>query len=302
MAQPAMRALSQSNAGHTSIAGRPWLKALLPFLNVDRAAYAGEIPDDADTAVLFPNSFRTAWNVWRAGVPERVGFSGQWRSLLLTQACQPRINMANEHHRYYFLDLVEQMGISVHNPEVQLAVPEAEARAGQETIIAHGLDPARTVCVAPGAQFGGAKRYLSSSYAEVLSDLSAQDWQLLLLGAQEEHSITNACLTNMRGKHWNAAGETSLSQALQLLAACRLLLCNDSGLMHVAAGMGKPVVAIFGATDPARTAPSGSNVRLLYHPAECSPCLQRECNTPGQPCMANVPPKEVLNACLDFLV
>jgi len=301
MAQPAMRALSLNHSGHVSVVGQSWLAALLPFLNLGHAAYTDSIPPDADQAVLFPNSFRAAWNVWRAGVPERIGFSGQWRSLLLTQALKPHINMEDEHHRYYFLDLVEQMNIPVQDPEVQLAVPEAEARAGQKTIVEHGLDPAHTVCVAPGAQFGGAKRYPSDSYAKVLAGLSEQGWQLLLLGTQEERSIADACLTGVHGKYWNAAGETSMSQALQMLSACRLLLCNDSGLMHVAAGMGKPVVAVFGATDPARTEPSGAKVRLLYHPADCSPCLKRDCTVPDHPCMANTKPEEVLAVCLEAL-
>ena len=301
MAQPAMRALSLSHSGHVSIVGQSWLAALLPYLNLDNVVFAETIPADADQAVLFPNSFRAAWNLWRAGVPERIGFSGQWRSLLLTQAIKPCINMADEHHRHYFLDLVEQMSTPVQGSEVQLAVPEKEARAGQETIRAHGLDPARTVCVAPGAQFGGAKRYPSDSYAKVLTCLCREGWQLLLLGTQEERNIADACLTGVHGKYWNAAGETSLSQALQILAAGRLLLCNDSGLMHVAAGMGKPVVAVFGATDPVRTAPSGAKVRLLYHPAGCSPCLKRDCTVPDHPCMANTKPEEVLAACLEVL-
>ena len=301
MAQPAMQALCRSHEGSVSIVGQSWLATLLPYLNLGNAAYTDTIPPDADQAVLFPNSFRSAWNAWRTGVPERIGFSGQWRSLLLTHALKPCINMANEHHRHYFLDLVEQISTPVQDPEVQLAVPEAEARTGQKKITELGLDPARTVCVAPGAQFGGAKRYSSDSYAKVLAGLSEEGWQLLLLGTQEERSIANACLTGVHGKYWNAAGKTSLSQALQMLAACRLLLCNDSGLMHVAAGMGKPVIAIFGATDPARTAPSGPKVRLLYHPADCSPCLKRNCAVPDHPCMANTEPEEVLAACLEVL-
>jgi len=123
----------------------------------------------------------------------------------------------------------------------------------------------------------------------------------LVIGTQAERGTGAQITSRCTGPTWNAAGETSLRQALQLLTASRILLSNDSGLMHIAAGMQKPTVAIFGATDPARTAPSGSRVRLLYHPANCSPCLKRECLVPGQPCMVNVLPENVRDACFEML-
>jgi len=302
MAQPAMMCLYRHvQPAHVSLIGRPWLADLLTFMGLQKAEYAQAVPNDADAAVLFPNSFRAAWQIWRAGIPERTGFSGQWRSLLLSRACQPHIDMATGHHRDYFLDLVAQIGVPTPVREVRLSTSETEISAGQALMQAHGLDPARVICVAPGAQFGGAKRYPSGCYADALADLGEQGWQPVMLGSGAERDISGACLAGVSGKHWNTAGQTSLRQALQMLAACRLLLCNDSGLMHVAAGMGRPVVAIFGATDPARTAPSGKKARLLYHPADCSPCLKRECHVPGQPCMANVSPEEVADACLEAL-
>jgi len=303
MAQPAMRALCQNlKPAKISLNGPAWLADLLPFLELPQASYRPETPDDADMAILFPNSFRAAWKIWQAGISKRIGFSGQWRRPLLTQALKSHVNMAVEHHRLYYLDLVKQLGIPTLKTEVQLTAPETEMRLGQEAIIMHGLNPARTICVAPGAQFGGAKQYPPDSYAKVIAGLRKDGWQILLLGVQKERNIINECLNGVHAKYWNAAGETSLREALQILAACRLLLCNDSGLMHAAAGMGKPIVAIFGATDPARTAPSGKKVRLLYHPADCSPCLKRECNAVGQPCMTNTRPEAVIDACEKALV
>jgi len=165
------------------------------------------------------------------------------------------------------------------------------------------LDFERVICVAPGAHFGGAKRYPSESYAVILKWLAEQGWQPLILGTKDEREVGQACLGLLPegAAQWNAAGETSMREALQLVSACRLMLCNDSGLMHVAAGMGKPTVGIFGATLPDRTAPSGPYTHVFYEPAVCSPCLQRECTTPGQPCMGNVLPERVLAVCLKML-
>jgi len=303
MAQPAMAALSQHlQPARITLTGRPWLAQLLPFMGMNGAVFCPALPTDADMAILFPNSFRAAWQAWCAGIPARAGFAGQWRGLLLTTPLQPNVDMKTEHHRHYYLDLAEQLGATISEPEVRLFAPAAEVSAGKNIIMAHGLDAGHAICVAPGAQFGSAKRYPTEGYARILAELVSCGWQPILLGSHAERDICAACARDLRGKaYWNAAGETSLCEALQIIAASRLLLCNDSGLMHAAAGMGKPVVAIFGATDPARTAPSGSRARWLYQPAACSPCLQRECSTPGQPCMTNIPPETVIAACAEAL-
>ncbi|MDX8402987.1 MAG: lipopolysaccharide heptosyltransferase II [Mariprofundaceae bacterium] len=306
MAQPAMRAFAKYYMGQTDyekimVSGRPWLVDLLPFLGLGSASYCKQVPNTVDTAVLFPNSFSSAWKVFQSGASQRIGFRGQWRSALLNQGYLPRIDLLHERHRNYFLDLAEQSGIPVHNREVELQMSDSNIEVGIQLIQENGLEPKKTICIAPGAQFGGAKRYPSKSYRYVLQWLSEAGWQILVLGTPAEFEIGEQCLARVKTACWNSSGTTSLKQALQILTACRLLLCNDSGLMHVAAGMGRPVVGIFGATDPERTAPSGSNVRLLYKPAVCSPCLQRECSTPGHPCMANILPETVRDSCLEML-
>lgn len=299
MAQPAMRAVAEAlPQSRITLCGRPWLADMLPFLGLgEHAVYEPHFPAHSDAAILFRNSLHAAWDAFRAGAALRIGFRGQWRSLLLKPALTPQLDMKNEHHREYFLNLVTQIGIPVFNREVSLQTPDAEVKAGCTLMQQHGLNPERTLCVAPGAQFGGAKRYPAQNYRHALGRLAADGWQILALGTAAERDIAGLCLADVQTAHWNASGRTSLRQALQIVAASRLLLCNDSGMMHVAAGMGRPVVAIFGATAPARTAPSGDHVTLLYEPAACSPCLQRECSVPGQPCMASILPEMVYNAC-----
>ncbi len=306
MAQPAMRAFvaehrKQNKEGEVVVYGRPWLTDLLPFLGLGPVVYAEEIPSQVDSAILFPNSFRSAWKVFRSGAKQRIGFRGQWRSLLLNRSYAPELDMMHEHHREYFLNLAEQAGTPVHERNVKLELSDEAIEAGNRLMRQNGLDPQKTICVAPGAQFGGAKRYPSESYRHILKWLSESGWQILILGTPAEREIGELCLADVTTPCWNSSGSTSLEEALRILSACRLLLCNDSGLMHVAAGMNKPVVGIFGATDPERTAPSGSHVKLLYKPAVCSPCLQRECTTPGHPCMGNVLPETVRNSCLKML-
>ncbi len=302
MAQPAMRAIAQAFPECALwLYGRPWLADLLPFLNLGAARYAPR-PFRADMAYLFRNSFSAAWQAWRSRTPVRHGFAHDARSLLLRPAYRPRLDMRHAHHRRYFLDLVRQSGIEVDaDAAVSLRSPAEQREQGLALLRRQGLAPERCICVAPGAQFGGSKRYPDDAYRAVLRDLAREAWQPVVLGTSEEREIADSCLREVKGKAWNACGQTTLRQALQLLAASRLLLCNDSGLMHAAAGMGVPVVTIFGATDPRRTAPSGMFVHLLYRPAPCSPCLRRECQVAGHPCMRAVAAEEVRDACLRAL-
>jgi heptosyltransferase-2 len=304
MAQPAMRAIARHDPSMCLfVSGRPWLRDLLPFLDLGTAQYCEELRQaQADEVYIFRNSFSAAWQAFRARIPRRHGFAHDGRSCLLRPAYQPHFNMAHDHHRRYFLDLVRQAGIPAEQDEpVALRVTDEQRQAARDLVIAHGLDPQRLICVAPGAQFGAAKRYPDLSYRMVLQTLSEAGWHMVVLGMKEESAIADSCLQACTGPSWNSCGQTSLSQALQLLTICQLLVCNDSGLMHVAAGMGRAVVAMFGATAPERTAPSGDDVRLLYHPASCSPCLQRECTVSGHPCMSNISPAEVTEHCLAVL-
>jgi len=301
MAQPAMAAIVEHYPeAHIHLTGRAWLKDLLPFLNLKQANYQDDITT-SQQLFLLRNSFHSAWQAFRSGSKQRYGFKHEYRSLLLNPSFTPRLNMRYDHHRDYFLDLVEQAGIPVTQREVKLTASDDDLQAGQALLSEHHIDPNRAICIAPGAQFGGAKRYPSESYAHVLKWLSELGWQPVILGTPEEFDVGEQCLAKTNSIAWNAAGKTSLQQALQLIATARLTLCNDSGLMHVSAGFNQPTVGIFGATDPQRTAPSGEYVTLLYQPAACSPCLQRECHVSGQPCMSNVLPEQVRDACLQYL-
>ncbi len=304
MAQPALRSISEFYSQHgteqISVCGRAWLKDLLPYLGLNNAQYLSSIPA-ADTAFLFPNSFRSAWQCRQAGVKNIIGYRGQWRSLLLSHALPQRIDTLHAHHRLFHLDIAKQMEIPVSNSEVTLSTPPESKTMGQKRMQQHGLDPRRVICIAPGAQFGAAKCYPPDDFHEVVKRLAEAGWQPLTLGMPEDHAISQHIITDIPTPHWNAAGSTSMTEALQLISASKLMLCNDSGLMHVAAGLGIPTISPFGATDPARTAPSGPRVNVLYQPADCSPCLQRKCSVKGHPCMANITPAMILEACRAML-
>ena len=304
MAQPALRSIAKHYPhAEIQVFGRSWLADLLPFLNLEHqgVTFASELAKKSDKIFLFPNSLRSALQAFSSRGKHRIGFRREGRGVLLTHPYTSNVDLMHEHHRGYYLDLLKQYGVPTPFEQVQLATPDAEQESAWAQLKAEGINPDKYICVAPGAQFGGAKRYPAAYYASVLASLSEQGWDMVLLGTPAEQGIAKECMQSVRGKVWDATGKTSLRQALQLVSSCRLMLCNDSGLMHVAAGMGRATVCMFGATDPARTSPSGEKLRVLYQPARCSPCLQRECDVLGHPCMANIMPEMVYQACLDLL-
>jgi len=304
LAQPSLRALASFyQEDELVVFGRTWLPELLPFLNLnhDRVSYVNELPKRADAAYLFPNSLRSALQAFRARAKQSVGFRREGRGIFLTHPYTTRIDMMHEHHRRYYLDLLQQHEIPTPFDAVELLAQPDDVEQGLALLKAHDIDADKCVCVAPGAQFGGAKRYPAPAYAVVLERLSEEGWNIVVLGTPQEADIAVECVAQVKGKVWNAVGDTSLRQALQLVSVAKLMLCNDSGLMHVAAGLGIPTVTMFGATDPERTSPSGPRVKVLYKPASCSPCLQRECNVEGHPCMVNMTSDMVYDACLEVL-
>ncbi|MDQ6995806.1 MAG: glycosyltransferase family 9 protein, partial [Mariprofundaceae bacterium] len=170
MAQPALYACAQANPNaEIRMYGRPWLKDLLPFLHLgEHASYHEVFDEPADMVMVFPNSFRSAWQAFRSRTPIRVGFQKEARGFLLSHAYKPHVDVMTQHHRGYFLDLVEQAGIPVIQREVELIAHDKDIQAGINLMEQHDLDAERVICIAPGAHFGGAKRYPSESYAAVI--------------------------------------------------------------------------------------------------------------------------------------
>ncbi|MBX9577814.1 MAG: glycosyltransferase family 9 protein [Chthoniobacterales bacterium] len=153
------------------------------------------------------------------------------------------------------------------------------------------------IAIAPGAEYGPAKRWPTDRFRNVMDQLSTKheiDW--ILVGTAAERPIAKEILTPIFYGHVeNKVGETSLAELIQLLQTCDLLLTNDTGTMHLADVLEIPTVAIFGSTDPTLTGPQGPHHRILQHPVSCSPCFLRKCPIDFR-CMLGVTPEEVATA------
>ena len=161
------------------------------------------------------------------------------------------------------------------------------------------------LALCPGAEFGEAKRWPSEHYAKVAEQKIREGWQVWLFGSKNDHSVGEQIrarlIPGLREEAVNLAGETSLAEAIDLLSCASAVVSNDSGLMHVAAALNRPLVAIYGSTSPGFTPPLAEQVATVRLGLECSPCFDRTCRFGHYNCLRDLPPAQVVDA-LDKLV
>lgn len=256
-----------------------------------------------DVAILLQNAFEAAMIVKLAGIPRRIGYNRDGRGWLLTDAIRvPAKGEIPGHERFYYLELLRRAGIIADLPEsgaIRLAGSQAAASAGTQRFREMGINGA-VIGISAGAAYGTAKRWLPERFAEAAASL---DGTAALFGSPDERALCAeiAAMLQERGKAvYNFAGQTSLSEFIELAAACSVYLTNDSGGMHIASALGVPTVAVFGATDYIATGPTGPLARIIREPVECSPCLLRECPIDHR-CMTRVPAEKVARAARELL-
>jgi heptosyltransferase-2 len=326
MCLPALRALREGfPRAYIAVQARPWVADLytrerfsdrvIPYVSAPgaadwsgkwRAAKALQL-EHFDCALLLPNSFDSALVVWLAGIPRRIGYNRDRRGLLLTDAIRPPSpGEIPRHERFYYLELLRRSGILSGAPvsdAIRLDCADPARQSGEARFGELGL-AAPVIGVSPGAAYGGAKRWLPERFAETASQLAAATGATVaVFGSKAERGIAETVAEHLRAARilvHNFAGETSLREFIDLAAACRVFITNDSGAMHVAAALGVPTVAVFGATDHQATGPTGPFVQVVREPVECSPCLLRECPIDHR-CMTRVSAGRVAQAGLDLL-
>ncbi|MDQ1470161.1 MAG: heptosyltransferase [Bryobacterales bacterium] len=256
-----------------------------------------------DLAILFPNSFDSAAVVYVSNIRRRIGYARDCRSLLLTDPIAlPKPGEIPKHERFYYLEMLRRAGILDELPdvpEIRLDGADQARFRGSALFTARGIIQP-VVGVSPGAAYGGAKRWLPERFAQAARTLAQQfGGSVAVFGSGAEH---NRCEEVSRavgppGFAHNLAGATSLREFIDLTAACRIYLTNDSGAMHIASALGVPTVTVFGPTDEFATGPSGPHASLVREPVECAPCKLRECPIDHR-CMTRVSADRVVSEAL----
>ena len=296
-------------------AGEPFADEVIPYrapkgwagLNDKRIAAQGLRGRGFDCALLLQNAFEAAALAWMARIPERIGYDRDGRRALLTRPVPvPRPGEIRTHQRFYYLELLKRAGLIDSYPdevEIRLTGASSAAEQGRQQFAQRGI-AGPVIGVSPGAAFGSAKRWLPERFAEAAVQLSRKLQATVAifgtpeeaeLGTQVAHDIAAQAVPTI-----NMAGQTSLREFINMAAACRLFLTNDSGSMHIASALGVPTVVVFGPTDEHATGPAGHAYAILREPVECAPCHRRECPIDHR-CMTRVSAQRVTAAALEIL-
>ena len=316
MSVPAIRAVRGvfPNA-HIAVVARPWVADLYSReSSIDRVivynaqkglsgrrAFARELRAEGfDAAILLQNAFDAALMAWLARIPVRVGYNRDARGLLLTHAIPvPESGEIPRHERFYYLELLRRAGLMRRFPESEYirleGIPAARASGEAHLRGLLGDAAARVLGISPGAAYGTAKQWPAERFAAAAAALAPSFSAAVVFGSAGEKELCGRVAALIRESGLpahNLAGATTLREFIDLAAACRLFLTNDSGAMHIASALGVPTVTVFGATDDTTTGPTGPFARVVREHAECSPCLLRECPIDHR-CMTRVTPKRV---------
>jgi heptosyltransferase-2 len=224
---------------------------------------------DYDQAIVLPGSFKSALVPWFAKIPKRTGWLGEMRYGLL-----------NDHRKLdklaFPLMIERYIALAIHNPKNAKCLPSPlpypklrvdleKAKQLQNQFQLNDNRPIAIFC--PGAEFGPAKRWPHYHYAELANQLIQQNWQIWVLGSKKDQpigeDIANLLVDDAQSHYHNLAGKTQLEDAVDLMAIAKIVITNDSGLMHIAAAVNTPLIALYGPTSPQFTPPLSDKAKVL---------------------------------------
>ncbi len=250
-----------------------------------------------DLAILLQNAFEAALLVRLAGVPAVAGFSRDARGLLLSHAVPVTREIKAKHQVYYYQHLLSELGLTPAEDRLVLhlsAQDEAWAREFVEKL------PRPLIGLNPGAAYGPAKRWPAERYGEAARKLVDRLGGSVLVFGTTADTPAAATIAEQVGQVVDLTGKTTLAQAMALIGRCQAFITNDSGLMHVAAALNTPLVAIFGSTDAVATGPFSERAVVVKKELACAPCLKTHCPTNFE-CMNGITSDEVERAVLGLL-
>jgi len=247
-----------------------------------------------DLAILFQNAFEAALIAYLSGIKYRIGFNTDGRRFLLSHVVIKDHDLLKHHQVEHYLTLLRAMGWEAKTRDPVLTLNHEDMDFALSRLSSQGIKPDdRLIGLSPGAIFGPAKRWPPERFA-VIGDWAAERWgaKTVLVGSAGEKDICKKVAQSMKNASIDLCGQTTLDEVMAVIKRCDLFVTNDSGLMHVAAALNVPTVAIFGSTDHVATGPRNPRARIVRHDLDCAPCLKRECPT-HYDCMLGIEPEEV---------
>ena len=232
-----------------------------------------------DLAVILPRSFRSAFHIFLARIPIRIGYQSEARSLFLTHGIRRTKEILHGHRVHYYRKLIEPLGKTEGLLSPKIFLREEDRRWADGVLKDLGIPEGKLLIgMNPGATYGLAKCWYPDRFGKLGKRL-AEKWQarILLFGKEEERPIVDEILHYLGTEGIDLTGKTGLLQLAALLERCTLLVTNDTGTMHMATAVGIPVAALFGSTPPLATGPWGEGHMVVRRDVPCSPCWKRIC-------------------------
>jgi lipopolysaccharide heptosyltransferase II len=260
---------------------------------------------DYDQAILLPNSLKSALIPFWAAIPKRTGYVGEMRYGLLND-----IRKLNKS----FLTMTVQRFCALAWPETFLTsedirlenipVPALQVQKSKVQAVTSKFSlatdkPILSLC--PGAEYGPAKQWPARHFASLAKQKQQQGWQIWIFGSEKDYQFAEEINVLLEQTAVNLCGKTELAQAIDLMSLSQVVISNDSGLMHMGAALGVPVVGIYGSSDPNFTPPLGKNTAMISLNLDCSPCFKRVCPLGHTNCLENLMPEQVLSSVQQLL-
>ncbi len=256
-----------------------------------------------DLAILLQNAFEAALITFLARIPVRAGYTTDGRGILLTDGVRKQPDIGTKHQVHYYQEMLERLGLKRGENALELFLDPTAVREA-ETLLEKALQGTEVPIIGlnPGAAYGPAKRWPAKKYAELAGRLAATTGGLIVIfGTAADQKAAAEIAVSAGELVLDLTGKTSLSLALACIARCHVFVTNDSGLMHVAAALNTPLVAVFGSTDHIATGPFSEQATIVRHPVKCSPCMKTHCPKGHQQCMESVSVEEMEKATLELL-
>ncbi|MBI5626800.1 MAG: lipopolysaccharide heptosyltransferase II [Nitrosomonadales bacterium] len=311
--QPMLTRLGQRHPGcRIDVMAPPWTEKLLRQMPEVHEVIINPFPHGAlqlaaryrlgkqlrtaryDRAIVLPNSWKSALVPFFAHIPLRTGFVGESRYLLLNDARKldkQKLPLMVERFAQLAEDAQSDIPRPLANPK--LAISEAQRNAALRKLNLTLDQPVAVFC--PGAEYGPAKRWPAAYYANVAQRLQQHGYAVWLIGSGKDKHAADE-INELAGSHCiNLCGRTDLDDAIALLASAKLVISNDSGLMHLAAALDRPMLALFGSSSPQFTPPLSAQAQVIKLDIECIPCFERVCPLVHFNCMMQLTPDMVWN-------
>jgi heptosyltransferase-2 len=250
---------------------------------------------------VLPNSLKSALIPWLANIPVRIGYQGELRRILLTEtkANSPKMQRIPMVEHYANLCACSRnLDLAIRSP--QLSPTATALEVARTRLQAACIQTDALVVLCPGAEYGPSKRWPAAHFAALAqSILNAKPTaSVVLLGGPSDRAIGDAIVSSTAsdGRIFNWCGSTSLDEAIAIIGMCSKVVSNDSGLMHIAAALQVPQVAIFGSSDSNHTPPNSVKATVISLHLPCSPCHQRECPLGHLSCLNQISTERVFAA------